>query len=118
MVAPELLLLLLIQYRLTSVASVNPRDGMKIWVIAQCFISAGVFFNDVLTLRKKCPYLELFWSAFSRIRTECGEIRSISPYSVRMRENADQNNSGYRHFSRSVSDLDFNLACVILKASY
>ena len=22
-------------------------------------------------LRKKCPYSELFWSAFSRIRTEC-----------------------------------------------
>ena len=25
------------------------------------------------TLRKKCPYLELFWSAFSHIRTEYGE---------------------------------------------
>ena len=41
-------------------------------------------------LHKKCPYLELFWSAFfphlfTRIRTEHGEI---SPYSVRMRENA------------------------------
>ena len=35
---------------------------------------------------KKCPYSELFWSAFSRIQTEYGEIRSISPYSVRMRE--------------------------------
>ena len=29
-----------------------------------------------MSLRKKCPYLELFWPAFSRIRTE---------YSVRMR---------------------------------
>ena len=27
---------------------------------------------------------------FSRIRTEYGEIRSISPYSVQMRENTDQ----------------------------
>ena len=26
----------------------------------------------------------------------------ISPYSVRMRENTDQKNSEYRHFSRSV----------------
>ena len=43
----------------------------------------------------------LFWSAFFRIRTEYGEIRSISPYSVRMRENEDQNNFGYGHFSRS-----------------
>ena len=37
------------------------------------------------TLREKCPYSELFWSVFSRIRTEYGEMRSISPYSVRMR---------------------------------
>ena len=28
---------------------------------------------------------------------------SISPYSVQMRENADQNNSEYGHFSRSDS---------------
>ena len=53
------------------------------------------------TLRKKCSYPELFWSAFSCIRTEYGEIRSISPYSVQMQENADQNNSEYEHFSRS-----------------
>ena len=32
----------------------------------------------------------IFWSVFSRIRTKYGEIRSISPYSVRMRENTDQ----------------------------
>ena len=58
------------------------------------------------TLRKKCPYSELFWSAFSRIRTEYGEMRSISPYSVRMRENADQNNSedGYSLRSDSFSN--------------
>ena len=43
-------------------------------------------------LREKCPYLELFWSAFSRIRTEYREIRSTSPYPVQMRKNADQNN--------------------------
>ena len=42
------------------------------------------------TLREKCPYSELFWSTFSRIRTE---------YSVWMRENADQNNFGYTHAS-------------------
>ena len=35
-----------------------------------------------ISLREKCPYSELFWSAFSRIQTEYGEIRSISPYSV------------------------------------
>ena len=46
-----------------------------------------------LTLREKCPYLELFWFAFSRIRTEYEEIRSISPSSVWIWGNADQNNS-------------------------
>ena len=39
-------------------------------------------------LSKKCPYSELFWSAFSRIWTEYGEMLRISPYSVRMGENA------------------------------
>ena len=31
----------------------------------------------LLTLREKCSYLELFWSAFSRIWTEYGEILSV-----------------------------------------
>ena len=50
------------------------------------------------SLRKKCPYPELFWSVFSRIRTEYREIRSISLYSVQMQENMDQNNSDYGQF--------------------
>ena len=41
--------------------------------------------------------LEISWSVFSRIRTEYGEIRSISRYSVRMRENTDQNNLESEH---------------------
>ena len=53
------------------------------------------------SLRKKYLYSELFWSVFSHIRTEYGEIWSISQYSVQIRENADQNNSEYIHFSRS-----------------
>ena len=52
-------------------------------------------------MREKCPYLELFWFLFSSIRTEYGEVLRISLYSVRMRENADQNNSEYGHFLRS-----------------
>ena len=32
----------------------------------------------------------IFWSVFSCIQTEYGEILRISPYSVRMRENTDQ----------------------------
>ena len=49
---------------------------------------------------KKCPYSELFWSVFSCIQTECGDILRISLYSVRMRENVDQSNPEYGHFSR------------------
>ena len=59
------------------------------------------------TLGEKCPYSELFWSVFSRNRAECGEIRNISPYSVQMRENTDQNNSEYRHFLHSDKQRDF-----------
>ena len=53
---------------------------------------------DKNALRIKCPYSELFWSVFSGMRTEYGKIRSISPYSVRMRENTDQDNSEYGLF--------------------
>ena len=53
------------------------------------------------TLRENCPYSEFFRSVFFRIRTEYGEIRSISPHSVRMRENTNQKNSEYEHFLRS-----------------
>ena len=40
-------------------------------------------------VKSVCSYSELFWSAF---------VRRISPYSVRIRENADQNNSECGHF--------------------
>ena len=55
------------------------------------------------TLREKCTYSEFFWSVLSHIRTEYGEIRSISLYSVRMRENKDQKNFEYEHFTCSDS---------------
>ena len=45
-------------------------------------------------LCKRCPYSELFWSVFSRIKTEYREIIRISSYSVLMR------NPEYGHFSR------------------
>ena len=52
-------------------------------------------------VREKCPYLEFFWSVFSHIWSNYGEILCISPYSVRMRENIEQKNSEYVHFSHS-----------------
>ena len=68
-----------------------------------------IFCNQILylwvlfiqLLCKKCPYSELLCSVFSCIQTEYREIQSISPYSVQMRENADQNNSKYGHFLHS-----------------
>ena len=58
-------------------------------------------FTACFSLLENCPYSELVWSAFSRIWTEYGQIWSISPYSIRMWENADQNNSEYGYFLRS-----------------
>ena len=52
---------------------------------------------------KSVQIRRFFWSVFSRIPTEYGEIRRISSYSVRMWENTDQKNSVFRHFSRSVN---------------
>ena len=46
-----------------------------------------------IALRKKYLFSEFFWSVFSCIRTEYGNILRISPYSVRMQENTDQKNS-------------------------
>ena len=50
--------------------------------------------------REKCSYSEFFWSVFSRIRTEYGEILRISSYLIRMRENTEQKISECGHFSR------------------
>ena len=38
------------------------------------------------SLRKKCPYSELFWSVFSSDRSEYGKILRISLHSVRMQK--------------------------------
>ena len=43
---------------------------------------------------KKVQIRSFFWSVFSRIRTEYGEILSIFPYSVRMQENAGKMRTG------------------------
>ena len=56
-----------------------------------------------MSLCKKCPYSELFWSVFSRIRTEYGETLRIPAYSVKKWEIADQNNSEYGDILQSGS---------------
>ena len=51
----------------------------------------------------------LFRSVSSRIRTKYGEILRIFPYSVRMREKTDRNNSEYRHFLHSVELVHYHV---------
>ena len=72
--------------------------------ISRFFLKNCNFFslNLMFALLEKCAYSELFWCAFSRIRTEYGGIIRITPYSLRMRENIDQNNSESGHVLRSV----------------
>ena len=53
--------------------------------------------NTHSKLHEKCPYLELFWPAFSCIWTEYRERR------VQMRENVDYNNSEFGHFLSSAN---------------
>ena len=77
------------------------------------FLFISVVISRKLSLRKKCPYSELLWSVFSSIRTECGEMHRISPYSVQMWENTDQNNSEYGHFLRSVSEITLRLQRIL-----
>ena len=43
---------------------------------------------------KSVEIRSFFWSVFSRIRTECGDLFGKSPYSVRIRENTDQKKLG------------------------
>ena len=71
------------------------------WLSRHNFFPARLFFSVVPSTAWKCPYSELFWSVFSRIWTEYGEIFRISLYSVQMWENVDQHNSEYGHFLRS-----------------
>ena len=49
-----------------------------------------------LALRKKYPYLELFWSANSRIRTKYGETRSSC-----------------KHYLSSFDEPSFPLQCLV-----
>ena len=49
-------------------------------------------FERPFPLREKCPNAGFFWSVFSCIRTEYGDLLRKSPYSVRIQENTDQKN--------------------------
>ena len=45
---------------------------------------------------------EFLWTVFSRIRIKYRDLLSKPSYLDQMRENKDQTNSNYGHFSRSI----------------
>ena len=67
------------------------------WIYHECIVHTASY----TTWHEK----EFFWSIFSRIYTEYGEILPISLYSVQIRKNPDQKNSEYGHFPGSAKFL-------------
>ena len=85
----------------------NQRRSSLLFDIGNTLVITSLFFHTVGTTKEFCimylshnrtlwtytawgPYSEFFWSVFSCIWTEYGEILRISQNSVRMRKNADQ----------------------------
>ena len=76
-------------------------------------VSLDYFFGSCLSkrifslsfvLRKKVFVFGVFSVVFSRNWSECGDLRCKSQCLVRMKENNDQKNFKYGHFSRIVVD--------------
>ena len=55
-----------------------------------CMIALRPNICSKFTMRQNRPYLEFFWSAFSNICTEYGDILRIFLHSVRMSQNRDR----------------------------
>ena len=102
--SPKICWSILNAFRVINKYPVFPRFFMKINFLQKI----SIFSRQCTTMREKCPYSEIFWSAFSRIRTVYGEILRISSYSFRTRENTDQKNSEYRHFLRSAIKINIS----------
>ena len=56
------------------------------------YLSGGMNLSSLLSevLLEKCPNTDFFWSVFSCIRTEYGDLRSKFPHSARMQKIMDQ----------------------------
>ena len=66
--------------------------------------------------REKCPYSEFFWSVFSRIRTDYGEIQYLSVFTPNAGKYGPEKPRIRLHFSRSEYIQDSNLIIVIRQA--
>ena len=70
-----------------------------------CNLTKILLRYKIFQCAKSVQIQSFFWSVFSRIRTEYGEIFRISPYSVRMRKNTDQEKPRiWRHFTQCFPD--------------
>ena len=83
-----------ILYGFSNTLSVSAILFYSVYAITRASVSLRFAFYTVW----KVSLFGVFLDIFSWIRTEYGEIQSMSPYSVRMRENGDRKKSEYRHF--------------------
>ena len=69
--------------------------------VLQHLFLTNCWINRLYHSVKSVQIRSFFWSVFSNIRTEYGEIPCISPYSVQMRENTDQKKLRiWKHFTQ------------------
>ena len=78
--------------------SVTPHFIICYWYVNSLKNTTNLVLKMNITLRKKCPYSEFFWSKFSRIWIAYEEILRIYLFPVRMWENTDDKNSKNGHF--------------------
>ena len=82
---------------ISQISETSPQKFLKSKnLLTKSFGKSGQFFCQEHCV--KCAHSEFFWSVFSRIRTEYGDLCE-SPYLVRLRENTDEKNSKYRNFN-------------------
>ena len=71
----------------------RPKESSKAVDLSKSVVLKFYIWSPFLpsySLRRMCPNTELFWSVFSCIPIEYGDLLRKSPYSVRMQENTDQ----------------------------
>ena len=66
------------------------KSFMENFILCAVCLLPTALMTDSQHCVKSVQIRSFFWSLFSRIRTEYGKTRSISPYSVIMLENTDQ----------------------------
>ena len=82
------------------------------------FTDLNFNWRELINSIKSVQIGSFFWSVFSRIRTEYGDLRTRSPYSVRMRENTDQKLSRYLDTFHAVSIIFITLQTFSLNYLY